>query len=184
MTANLHIVEEKKRLRKAIRERKALLSAEDFELKSEAIFAQVEQLPQFIQSTCVFGYMALADEVQTAKFLRKWVGKKTIVLPIVKGDDLELREFTLDGSLQLGESFGVLEPHSGRLVSADEIDFAVIPGVAFDRANNRMGRGKGYYDKLLSEANFFKIGVCFDFQLVENVPVDVFDKKMDGVIIA
>jgi len=184
MTANGSIAEEKRALRKLIKETKRQFSGEELDIKSEAIFAQVEQLPEFAQSNCVMAYMALADEVRTQNFVKKWVGKKIIVLPIVKGDDLELRELTLDGNLEAGESFGILEPLGGRLVSVSEIDFAIIPGVAFDMENNRMGRGRGYYDKLLSVAQFYKIGVCFDFQMFESVPVDVFDKKMDKVVIA
>lgn len=184
MTANGSIAEEKRALRKLIKETKKQYSGEELDIKSQAIFAQVEQLPEFAQSNCVMAYMALADEVRTQNFVKKWVGKKIIVLPIVKGDDLELRELTPDGNLEAGESFGILEPLGGRLVSVSEIDFAIIPGVAFDMENNRMGRGRGYYDKLLSVAQFYKIGVCFDFQMFESVPVDVFDKKMDKVVIA
>ncbi len=184
MTANGSIAEEKRALRKLIKETKRQYSGEELDIKSEAIFAQVEQLPEFAQSNCVMAYMALADEVRTQNFVKKWVGKKIIVLPIVKGDDLELRELTPDGNLEAGESFGILEPLGGRLVSVGEIDIAIIPGVAFDMENNRMGRGRGYYDKLLSIAQFYKIGVCFDFQMFESVPVDVFDKKMDKVVIA
>lgn len=184
MTVEGNIAEEKKALRKLIKERKRQYSGEELDVKSDAIFTQVEQLPEFAQSKCVLAYMALADEVRTQNFVKKWVGKKIIVLPIVKGDELELRELAPGGNLEAGESFGILEPLGGRLVSVSEIDFAIIPGVAFDMANNRMGRGRGYYDKLLSVSQFYKIGVCFDFQIVEYVPVAVFDEKMNKVVIA
>lgn len=58
----------------------------------------------------------------------------------------------------------------------------IVPGVAFDNNNNRLGRGKAYYDKLLKESKSYKVGVCFDFQLIEEVPVDEYDIKMDLII--
>ena len=176
--------EQKKSLRKLVKQRKAEYSFAEMVQKSDTIFAQVEKLPEFLQAKCIFAYMALGDEVQTQSFIKRWVATKRIVLPIVKGDDLELREYTMDGALTPGESFGIMEPHNGRLVDLSEIDLAIIPGVAFDKQGNRMGRGKGYYDKLLTDSAFYKIGVCFDFQLFENVPVDSFDVKMDAIIIA
>ena len=55
--------------------------------------------------------------------------------------------------------------------------------MAFDRAKHRLGRGKGYYDRFLSNVpNIYKIGVCFDFQKVDNVPSDDFDIPMDEVL--
>jgi len=174
----------KKLLRKVIKERKSQYSLSVLAEKSDAVFTQVEQLPAFVTSTCIFAYMAMADEVQTQRFIRKWVGKKRVVLPVVKGDDLELREYSSEDSLVAGQSFGIMEPIEGRLVLLSEIDLAIIPGVAFDRTNNRMGRGKGYYDKLLNSSCFYKVGVCFDFQLVDVLPVDTFDEKMDTVVIA
>jgi len=181
---SVEIEAQKKGLRKLIKLKKANVSAQEMVLKSETVFTRVERLPEFIHAKCILAYMALGDEVQTRPFIEKWVGKKRIVLPIVKGNDLELREYTLEGNLVRGESFGIMEPHSGRLVELTEIDLAIIPGVAFDRENNRMGRGKGYYDKLLANSKFYKVGVCFDFQLVDAVPIDDFDEKMDEVIIA
>ncbi len=64
----------------------------------------------------------------------------------------------------------------------DKIDLIIVPGIAFDKSLNRLGRGKAYYDKLLKDSKAIKIGVCFDFQLLESVPVDKYDVKMDLII--
>ncbi|EJW97620.1 5-formyltetrahydrofolate cyclo-ligase, partial [gut metagenome] len=61
-------------------------------------------------------------------------------------------------------------------------DIIIVPGVAFDKNRNRMGRGRGFYDRLLSDVNATKIGICFGFQISEDIPVEPFDKKMDMVI--
>jgi 5-formyltetrahydrofolate cyclo-ligase len=67
--------------------------------------------------------------------------------------------------------------------SYHEIDLAVIPGVAFDRLGARLGRGKGYYDRLLSQMpNAYKIGICFPFQLLERLPSEPHDVLMNEVI--
>ena len=68
------------------------------------------------------------------------------------------------------------------VVTGDEIDLAVIPGVAFDRYGHRLGRGKGYYDRLLPQIPAPKVGICFPFQLIEEVPAEAFDFRMDTII--
>lgn len=62
------------------------------------------------------------------------------------------------------------------------IDLAVIPGVAFDRSGNRLGRGKGYYDRLLPHIFAYKVGICFSFQLVEDIPTREFDARVDEIL--
>ena len=63
-----------------------------------------------------------------------------------------------------------------------EIDLTIVPGVAFDRQHNRLGRGKGFYDRLLSTLDVPKIGICYDFQLKDQIPAEPFDRKMDLII--
>jgi len=84
--------------------------------------------------------------------------------------------------MKKGQSFGILEPEGESFTELQDIDLIIVPGVAFDKNNNRLGRGKAYYDKLLNYVNCHKYGVCFDFQLVPNVPADQHDVKMDKVI--
>ena len=96
---------------------------------------------------------------------------------------MELRRYTGPADLALG-AYNIMEPTGELFVDYASIDLAVIPGVAFDREGNRMGRGKGYYDRLLPKLrSTYKIGICLPFQLVERVPTDEHDVKMDEVII-
>ena len=104
----------------------------------------------------------MKDEVQTHAFIEKWSRSKRIILPVVTGDELELR----------GAPF----------TDYETIDLAVIPGVAFDRYGHRLGRGKGYYDRLLPQIPASKVGICFPFQLIEEVPAEAFDFRMDTII--
>ena len=88
------------------------------------------------------------------------------MLPVVKGNELELRTYKGADQLQTG-SFHIQEPLGTAFPSPASIDLAIIPGVSFDRRGNRLGRGKGYYDRLLNKLNVYKIGICFQFQLTE-----------------
>lgn len=100
---------------------------------------------------------------------------------MVVGDELELRLYTGPADLSIG-SYGIAEPTGELFTDYAAIDLAVIPGVAFDAVGHRLGRGKGYYDRLLPHIGATKIGICFPFQWVEEVPAEPFDICMDEVI--
>jgi len=145
---------------------------------------RIEQLDVFRGADSFAIYHAMPDEVQTASFIRKWASRKTIYLPVICKDRLELHPYQADDSLKPGV-FGILEPIPGTLTEKPKPDLIIVPGVAFDREMNRMGRGKGYYDKLLVEPelqNTARVGLCFSLQLVPEVPVCTDDVKMDLLI--
>ncbi len=127
-------------------------------------------------------YHSLPDEVDTHALIRRWAGRKRILLPVVVGDDLELRLYAGDDRLAPG-AFHIEEPRGEPFTDYAGIDLAVIPGVAFDRAGNRLGRGKGYYDRLLPRlADTYKIGLCYPFQLADSLPAEAHDVRMDEVV--
>ena len=129
-------------------------------------------------------YHSLPDEVDTHAFIRRWSARKRILLPVVKGDDLELRLYTGDDCLTEG-AFHIDEPTGTAFTDYAAIDLAVIPGVAFDRRGNRLGRGKGYYDRLLPRIpTAYKLGLCFPFQLLDQIPAEAHDIPMDEVLTA
>ncbi len=129
-------------------------------------------------------YHALPDEVNTASLLDSAVRQgKRVLLPRVVGDDLELRIYS-PGSLQQG-SYGIMEP-MGEIFSPSlysTIDLAIVPGMAFDRRGSRLGRGKGYYDRLLPLLTCaHKIGLCFSFQFLDFLPTEAHDVAMNEVV--
>lgn len=149
---------------------------------SEKIGKRLEENDLFRQASCIALYHAIPGEVQTAHLLEKWYLKKQILLPLVEGNNLCLLPYLGKESLQPG-AFSILEPIKPKTpIVEKEIDLIIVPGVAFDRQCNRMGRGKGYYDRLLSTSKAPKIGICFSFQLLNSVPVESFDQKMDLII--
>ena len=171
---------EKKELRTLIKTLKKQHTKEQLEAQSQAIMAKLERHPDFVKAQKVMLYSALPDEVQTQAFLEKWHLKKTIILPTVVGDDIIPVEYAKDTDFAVGD-FNILEPQNEPY--RGDFDLIVVPGVAFDREGNRLGRGRGYYDRFLFQHPRVKrIGICFDFQLVDTIPTEPFDIRMDEII--
>ena len=137
---------------------------------SAKIMDRLEETDLFQQASCIALYHAIPGEVQTAGLIEKWYRKKRLLLPLIKGNDLQLLLYAGKESLKTGV-FGILEPSEDcEAVPESEIDLIIVPGVAFDRQHNRLGRGKGFYDRLLSTLDVPKIGICYDFQLKDQIP--------------
>lgn len=171
---------DKKTLRTEIKVLKKQHTKEQLFEQSEKILDKLEQHPDFVKAERVMLYSALPDEVQTQAFLEKWHLKKQIILPTVVGDDIIPVAYEKDTDFAVGD-FNILEPQNEPYKG--DFDLIVVPGVAFDRNGNRLGRGRGYYDRFLCQhLEVKKIGICFDFQLVEEIPTEPFDIKMDEVI--
>lgn len=126
-------------------------------------------------------YYPLWDEVDCRELMdRALAAGKRVILPTVAGDDIVPVEVTRETVWRVGE-FGILEPVAERYEG--EVDVVVVPGMAFDAEGNRLGRGKGYYDRFLSRhPRAYRIGLCFDFQLIERVPTEPFDWRMNEVV--
>ena len=171
---------EKKELRANIKALKKQHTKEQLLEQSEIILTKLEQDEDFEKARIVMIYSALPDEVQTQAFLEKWRHKKKIILPTVVGDDIIPVELAEDTGFAVGD-FNILEPQNEPYSGV--YDLIVVPGVAFDHNGNRIGRGRGYYDRFLCKhLNVKRIGICFDFQLVDEVPTEPNDIRMDKII--
>lgn len=125
-------------------------------------------------------YSPLPDEVDLSKTLADLPGLRW-AYPRVFGDHLT---FHTGDNLTVG-SFGILEPAEGEEeIAVREIDAFICPGLAFDRKGGRLGRGRGFYDRLLAQArpDSLKIGVCYDFQVVDDTFSEPHDVFMDHLI--
>lgn len=149
---------------------------------SAAIFSAVERLPEFRAARTVAVFAALPDELATDEVLARWASTRRVVLPRVEGDAMRFYACRPD-ALVFG-AFGILEPQGERPCPAGEIDLVVCPGVAFTADGRRLGRGRGYYDRYLGDPAFrgFRVGVCYAHQLVDDLPVEPHDVRMDRVI--
>ena len=126
-------------------------------------------------------YHSLPDELSTHKFIDRWASKKHFYLPSVNGVNLDILPYD-ETRLSLG-SFQIEEPTGDDTTDINDIELIIVPAVAYDRQGNRVGRGKGYYDRLLTGSKATKIGVGYDFQLIEEgIDTDPHDVRMDVVI--
>ncbi len=172
----------KSELRKLISVKKKEYSVEAKLEKSKAVFQQIRQLKEFQDARRVLCYWSMPDEVPTHDFVIEASAEKEIYLPVVSGDDLLIRKFTGTDNMEEGTFAILFEPSYEEDININDVDLVLVPGVAFDLNGSRMGRGKGFYDRLLADANVCKIGICFDFQLVDFVPMDEYDVLMDRVV--
>ncbi len=171
----------KQELRKIIAQNKKSCSKEQLQEWSFSLLKKLEDHPAFCHAHTLLLYYSLPDEVQTHEFIEKWKEEKDIILPVVVGDGLlELRRYKGKQDLAVG-AYGILEPAGEAFVNFDTIDLAIIPGMAFDAEGNRLGRGKGFYDRLLPKLKATKIGICFGFQVAAHLPIDPYDFPMDEV---
>ena len=148
---------------------------------SQKICDCLAQTDVFQNAQCIAMYYGMKDEVQTSGLITEWGFKKKIALPVISGNDINFHAFTGKENLNKGV-FEIQEPTSGDIIPPEDIDLFIVPGVAFDRDCNRLGRGKGYYDRYLTGINKPMIGVCFDFQLIDSIPAEDHDVKMTMVI--
>lgn len=176
----MDIKEQKAAIRKEIAAKKKSFSADWRCEQSKIIIDKLESTEQFINSQTVLIYHALPDEVQTTLFLDKWYDKKRLVLPVVDGDNLILKLY--DPQKITKGYCSIPEPTDTATISTQEIELAVVPGVAFDKTKGRLGRGRGFYDRLLPEISCDIVGLGFEFQVVENVPLEPFDFPLSFVI--
>lgn len=176
----------KKELRQKIRNVKQQYSSKQLEELSLDVLRNLWQCTQFQKAKTILMYYSLPDEVNTHQAIQVLLAeKRKVLLPVViSSTDMELREFSSEKDLVLGK-FNIMEP-IGKLFPESEyerIDLAVIPGMSFDKAGHRLGRGKGYYDRFLKKIpHTYKIGICFDFQKVGHIPAEPFDIPMNEVI--
>lgn len=170
----------KDEIRRHVRNCKALLIERERLEAADSVFDRLERLAAFVMADNVLMYNSLPDELSTKRFLDKWSGRKHFYLPRVNGVDLDIIPYDRT-RMHLG-AFRIEEPDGDSIPDVSSIDLVIVPAVAYDRRGNRVGRGKGYYDRLLSRMKAFTIGVGYDFQLVETIAIDPHDRPVDIVI--
>ena len=178
---------EKKKLRETVLAQRDAMPTATRKAASEAILKKVCALPEYAMAECVLTYMGFGSEIETEPFFERIISDgKIAVLPRV---DRASQSLVLHSARSIAElvtsKWGIREPAlDAPVLPVNEIDFVLIPGVAFDRDGNRLGYGRGYYDKLLSTANpvLARVSAGFSCQVVDRVPVGSRDQKMDCII--
>lgn len=149
---------------------------------SVIISNKLTSLSAVIDSKCIMAYYAYRGEVDLSIFMEFCISRGIrIALPrIVNEGVMEAAEYKGNSEMQQNR-FGIFEP-TGNRIERESIDAVIAPAVAFDQRLYRLGYGGGYYDRFLKDADAVKIGVCYDFQIVERLPSESHDVKMDMVI--
>ena len=177
---------DKKELRQFIRNEKRQYSSSQLEELSRSVLSRINGNEHLQRAETILMYYSLPDEVNTHVYIDQLLeqGKKILLPEVIDGENMVIREYTGKHDLKEG-AFHIMEP-IGSLFPEEryqEIDLAIIPGMAFDAKRNRLGRGKGYYDRFLQKIpQVYKIGICFPFQLVDEIPTEETDIKMDAIM--
>jgi 5-formyltetrahydrofolate cyclo-ligase len=174
----------KKSLRGAMLTRRKHLAAEVCLSHSLRIQQRVVMLPAFEQAEIVALYSPILNEVFTEEIFHEALRQgKTVAYPRVVGERLDFVSVAAPSELSPG-AFGVLEPTGSMLLPPNVLDLVLVPGVAFDVGGNRLGYGKGFYDRILGGTGrpALSIGLCFEMQVVKRLPVEDHDACLDILI--
>ena len=167
-------------LRREIRLRIMQLTDAERVATSAEICRRVTDAQRWQEASCVLLYYPMADEVDVRPLVAAALQDgKRVLFPVVKGDDLQLVAYS---SETRRGAFGIEEPIGEPFTKLDEVDLVVVPGRAFDRQGHRLGRGRGYYDRLLPQLSAHRLAVCFPCQIVDNLPYVPHDAQMDEVV--
>ena len=181
----------KHKIRHEIRHKIKACSELEKSRTSDIIKARLFNEEEFKKAKVVMFYVSLKDEVDTISMIDEAVkaGTRVCVPVILREDNRLIAGEIKDRAKDLErQHFGIFQPKAGhvREVPLENIDLVIVPGVAFDKYNMRLGRGHGYYDRFLSSLpdRTTTIGLAFDFQVVDNLPKDSHDIPVSKTIAA
>ena len=150
---------------------------------SESIRTSIPSLPRWQEARVIAAYAALPGEPDLRPL--DWCQSRLVLLPRIDGETLVFHAVKSPAQLKPG-AFGVLEPDPGECPSADPASAQIIfiPGLAFTAGGQRLGRGRGYYDRLLATlpSSVLRVGVCFPWQMVDAMPTELHDQSVDLVL--
>lgn len=178
-----------KGVKQAIRERvlqeRLQLSKEYVDRTSQLICNNLTETSLYQNSRSIALYHSFKNEIDTLDILKRSVDLgKSVLFPRMKNGGLVFSRVEDSCELILNNKYGIYEPDS-RLpeVKRENIDLFIVPGVAFDVRGNRLGYGKGYYDRTLASVPHGKVvGLCYRFQIFDFIPTDVLDKRVDYIL--
>lgn len=184
MTANT-----KDNIRDFIRSKRTELKQDWLDANSHRICESFTKLPEYKASDVVCLYMPITGEVNLKPLLKEcWSNNKRVLTPAYRANtkDYGFKAVNPDSEMKEG-LWGVPEPKTKEWADIGETPTCIaVPGLAFDQTGKRLGHGKGYYDRLLTftnkHINCTKIGVCFDFQIIESIPSEEWDIDMDIIL--
>ena len=174
---------DKKELRKQIREKKRAMTPEEIQSASQKLKELFLATEQYQKAKTIYGYLPYNQEVRTVPILEQTlVDGKRVAVPKIFGD--EMKFIYLTDLTQVEEGYaGIPEPVADGPVADDPTALVLMPGLAFDKEGHRVGYGGGFYDKFLTqEPEHPTVALCYDFQILEELPTEEFDIPVDLVL--
>ncbi|MCJ7690971.1 MAG: 5-formyltetrahydrofolate cyclo-ligase [Clostridiaceae bacterium] len=176
-------------LRKNMLHQRITMKTQNVNSFSYKIISTIMELPQFINCKNIMLYISFNNEVDTHP-LATWClnNGKTVIVPYCLQSQRKIIPFEINNLTNnlTKSTFGVMEPKHNILKEATmlDIDLIIVPGVIFDIHCNRIGFGKGYYDRFLSKKakTTTTIGIAYDYQIIDRVPTDKYDVPVDFII--
>ena len=167
----------KSEIRKQMRALRKNLSAEQVSDAEEKVFENLKKITEFGLAKSCFCYVDFKNELPTKK-IRDFFAQRELLVPVVDSDIMHAVKAESGNRKNI---FGIDEPAEFEIVNFPP-EIAIIPLLACDKKGNRIGFGKGYYDKWLQGKSLLKIGVCYDFQVIDSVPSEPTDIRLDYVV--
>ncbi|UCD03736.1 MAG: 5-formyltetrahydrofolate cyclo-ligase [Candidatus Woesearchaeota archaeon] len=172
---------EKSELRKKILDQRNKLTKEAILDRSLKIKRNLYLLKEFKEAEAFNCYVSKDSEVSTHDILKENKNKKLVCVPCVSEKNI-VNSCLKDFDKLVERCFGILEPKTIEEINKSKLDVVIVPGIVFDRKGYRIGYGMGYYDRFLSNLNVMKISLAYNFQVLDKIPHDTHDIKLDYII--
>ena len=179
----MNLLEQKKQLRKEIKQQRSQLSESDRSHKSQQIRQFLEEIDEFKQAKSIFCYISYLDEVETHTLISQFIEQKlALAVPKIM-NKTEMWAIPLENLSDLEpDKMGILTPISSQ-PAATLFDVAITPGLGFTEKGERLGYGRGYYDHWFENNEVrTKIGIAYEVQIVDQLPVEETDIPLDILV--
>jgi 5-formyltetrahydrofolate cyclo-ligase len=171
----------KKINRRVILKKRNRLSRKEIIKKSKIIKEKLFSSKEYKKAKTIMFYVSFGSEVDTINMIKESLNK-TVCVPVVKDDKIIPSIIKEVKELNKKNKYKIPEPSKIRKIKKQDIDLVIVPGIVFDKQNHRIGYGKGYYDAFLKKLKAKKIGLAFSLQILEIIPKDEWDIKLDKII--
>ncbi len=173
----------KNQLKESILEKRNYLPKEEIIEKSRKIKNNLFNLEHYKKSKTIMFFVSFNTEVNTHEMIKEALKSKTLIVPKVAHHEIEPSVIIdLDNLIPSGK-FGILEPIELMKIAYKNIDLVLVPGIVFDKEGHRIGYGLGYYDKFLKKVpKAIKIGLAFDFQIIDKILREMHDVPVDLIV--
>lgn len=173
----------KNQLKDKMLEKRNSLPKEEILKKSMKIKSKLFNLEYYKKSKTAMFFVSFNSEVNTHDMIKNSLKNKTVIVPKIVNNEIEPSVIIDFDSMIPSGKFGILEPMGLMKIAYKNIDLVLVPGIAFDKEGHRVGYGFGYYDKFLKKVpKAAKIGLCFDFQVVDKLPREEHDVPVDLIV--